>query len=113
LPPLWQKSFEQSPFHDLWLDARRQLTATKALLILGYSLPLTDVYTQALLRIDVQPLDFLLLIANPDSEARSRIRRALRSGLTRSTRIVELEDMARVGSLLGAPPPSSGAVGPT
>jgi hypothetical protein len=80
--------------------------------ILGYSLPVTDVYTQALLRIDVQPLDFLL-IANPDSEARSRIRRVLRSGLTRSTRIVELEDMARVGSLLGAPPPSSVAVGPT
>jgi len=99
VPPLWQKSFDRAPFHEIWIDARSRLTTTKALLLVGYSLPLTDVYTQALLRIDVQALDFLL-IANPDAEARTRIKRALRSALTTSTRIVELETMCDVGTLL-------------
>jgi|GEM_PF-5616402 len=110
VPPLWQKSFDDPPFHDVWLAAREQLTATKALLVIGYSLPLTDVYTQAMLRIDVQKLDFLL-IANPDPEARGRIRRVLSSAITTSTRVVELEDMEAVGQLLdpgeGAEPEAS------
>ena len=99
VPPLWQKSFDDPPFHDVWMAAREQLTSTKALLMVGYSLPLTDVYTQAMLRIDVQPLDFLL-IANPDAEARERIRRVLRSAITTGTRVVEIEDMEEVGELL-------------
>jgi len=99
VPPLWQKSFDRRPFRDLWLAARRSLTATKALLLIGYSLPLTDQYTQAMLRIDVQELDFLL-IANPDSAARSRIKRVLRSALRSSTCVVELETMGDVGVIL-------------
>jgi hypothetical protein len=99
VPPLWQKSFDDAPFHDIWLAARERLTTTKALLVIGYSLPVTDVYTQALMRIDVQDLDFLL-IANPDPSARSRIRRAVRSALSTSTRIVELDDFAAVARLL-------------
>ncbi|HWP33050.1 MAG TPA: hypothetical protein VNL97_04815 [Solirubrobacterales bacterium] len=99
VPPLWQKSFDEPPFHDVWMAAREQLTSTKALMMIGYSLPLTDVYTQAMLRIDVQPLDFLL-IANPDAEARERIRRVLRSAITTGTRVVEVEGMKEVGELL-------------
>lgn len=99
VPPLWQKSFDAPPFHDVWMEARARLTRTKALLIVGYSLPLTDVYTQAMLRIDVQPLDFLL-IANPDREARERIRRVLRSAITTGTRVVELDSLESLGLLL-------------
>jgi hypothetical protein len=102
VPPLWQKSFDDAPFHDIWIDARSRLTTTKALMLIGYSLPLTDVYTQALLRIDVQTLDFLL-IANPDREARGRIKRALRSALRPTTRIVELDGIRDVGELLPEP----------
>lgn len=99
VPPLWQKSFDDHPFTALWRSARTALTSTKALLFIGYSLPLTDVYTQAMLRIDVQALDFLL-IANPDDEARARIKRVLRSALRPTTRIVEVETMADIGHLL-------------
>lgn len=102
VPPLWQKSFDAEPFHDIWLTARERLTTTKALLVIGYSLPLTDVYTQALLRIDVQKLDYLL-IANPDPAARWRIRRALRSAISISTRVVEIEDFGAVAALLLPP----------
>jgi hypothetical protein len=99
VPPLWQKSFDRRPFREIWIAARRSLTATKALLLIGYSLPLTDQYTQALLRIDVQELDFLLL-ANPDSNARQRIKRVLRPALRPGTVIVELDTMEAVGRLL-------------
>jgi hypothetical protein len=101
VPPLWQKSFDAAPFRDIWLAARGVLTRVKALLVIGYSLPLTDVYTQAMLRIDVPDLDFLL-IANPDSEARQRTRYILRSALRSSTRVVELDEVRDVGQLLGA-----------
>lgn len=99
VPPLWQKSFDSAPFRDLWLLARSGLTATKALLVIGYSLPQTDVYTQAMLRIDVRDLEFLL-IANPDPEARARVKRVLRSAVRATTRVIELESMEEVGKLL-------------
>lgn len=103
IPPLWQKSFDVPPFHDLWMSSRRLLTTRRAVLFIGYSLPPTDVYTQAMLRIDVPELDFLL-VANPDPEARARLKRVLQSALRPSTRVVELERMSDVGMLLGATP---------
>jgi hypothetical protein len=104
IPPLWQKSFDVAPFHDLWMSSRRLLTTRRAVLFIGYSLPPTDVYTQAMLRIDVPELDFLL-IANPDPEARARLKRVLQSALRPSTRVVELERMSDVGTILGATTP--------
>ena len=99
VPPLWQKSYDDPPFHDLWVTTRRLLATRKALIFIGYSLPTTDVYTQAMLRIDVPELDFLMIV-NPDSEARTRIRRVLRSALRPSTRVVELAYIHELGSLL-------------
>jgi hypothetical protein len=108
VPPLWQKSYEEEPFHALWLATRRLLATRKALVMIGYSLPTTDVYTQALLRIDVPDLDFLL-IANPDESARTRIKRVLRSALRPNTRVVELNSIGELGILLSdrKPAPST------
>lgn len=99
VPPLWQKSYEEPPFHELWLATRRLLATRKALIFIGYSLPTTDVYTQAMLRIDVPNLDFLL-IANPDGAARARIKHVLRSALSSTTRVVELEYLSEIGAIL-------------
>jgi hypothetical protein len=99
VPPLWQKSYDESPFHGLWVAARRLLATRKALIFIGYSLPPTDVYTQALLRIDVPNLDFLLIV-NPDGPARGRIKRVLRSALRPSTRVVELDYIHQLAPLL-------------
>lgn len=99
IPPLWQKSVDEPPFHDLWISSRALLTTRKAVLFIGYSLPPTDVYTQAMLRIDVPNLDFLL-IANPDPEARARLKRVLQSALRSGTRVVELDRMSDVGQIL-------------
>ncbi len=87
---------------DLWVAARRLLATREALIFVGYSLPATDVYTQALLRIDVSELD-LLLIVNPDPLARGRIKRVLHSALRPSARIAELEYIHEFGPLLPSP----------
>jgi hypothetical protein len=89
VPPLWQKEFAEEPFQTIWSTARRVLSAVKALFVIGYSLPETDVYTQALLRLDVGPLDFLCIV-NPDLQARDRVKAVLRSSIESTTHIVEL-----------------------
>lgn len=100
VPPLWQKDYDRAPYTSIWEAARRVLSASKALFVIGYSLPETDVYTQAMLRIDVGELDFLCLV-NPDTAARSRIKNVLRSALTSRTHLVELDYLEDLAALLG------------
>lgn len=101
VPPLWQKSFDVDPYKTIWGLTRRTLATTKALLVVGYSLPETDVFTQATLRMDVERLDFLCIV-NPDRASRRRVLRTLRSAVTARTHLVELETMSDLGSLLPA-----------
>jgi hypothetical protein len=106
VPPLWQKSFDIEPYQTIWRETRRVLSSVKALFVIGYSLPETDVYTQATLRMDVGQLDFLCIV-NPDEEARSRIIRTLRSAIATDTHLVEFRRLADIAALL--PPVAVGA----
>jgi hypothetical protein len=99
VPPLWQKSFEEEPYPTVWRLARRALSSAKALFVIGYSLPETDVYTQATLRMDVRPLEFLCIV-NPDAEARRRILQVLRSAIMPYTHLIELDNLADLAALL-------------
>ncbi len=101
VPPLWQKSFEEEPFPTIWSEARRLLSTVRALFVVGYSLPETDVYTQALLRMDVAALDFLAVV-NPDIEARKRLHASLRSAVTRATHVVELDTLENLVQVIAA-----------
>lgn len=100
VPPLWQKDYSNEPFRSIWSQARRALSSTKALFIIGYSLPTTDVYTQAMLRIDVGKLEFLCVV-NPDDAARARILSVLRSAVSSSTHLVEVRDIAHLTMMIG------------
>jgi len=95
VPPLWQKRIADEPFKSMWIEARRFLASTKALIVVGYSLPETDMFTSALLRTDVQELDFLMVV-NPDDEARSRVKAALTSAMTSQTFVVEMQNLEHV-----------------
>jgi SIR2-like protein len=101
VPPLWQKSFDAEPYQTIWQETRRVLSAVKALFIIGYSLPETDVYTQATLRMDVGELEFLCIV-NPDEHARQRAIRTLRSAITTETHLVEFSQLADLAALLPA-----------
>lgn len=99
VPPLWQKDFDADPYRAVWSKARRALASTKALIVIGYSLPDTDVYTQAMLRIDVDQLEFLCLV-NPDARARRRTKSALRGAISSATYVLELDQLRDLAKLL-------------
>ena len=48
LPPGWNKPIDKNPYRELWRKARLKLESCKSLLILGYSLPETDLLARAL-----------------------------------------------------------------
>jgi len=48
LPPGWNKRIDRSPYKQLWKQARLKLEKCKSLVIIGYSLPETDLLAKAL-----------------------------------------------------------------
>jgi hypothetical protein len=48
LAPGWNKPIDRAPFSGLWRDARLRLQKAKSLVIVGYSLPETDLLARAL-----------------------------------------------------------------
>ena len=104
IPPLWQKRFDESPYEAIWEKTRGALSTARALVVVGYSLPTTDVFTHAALRTDVDSLD-VLVVVNPNREARSRLLTAVRSAISGTTRIVELDSFEDLAKGLGYVPP--------
>jgi len=102
IPPQYLKRFEQEPFAAVWRAARRELRAARALVIAGYSLPSSDIFTAAALRLEVTDLE-LICIANPDTSARDRILDVLRSALRPETAVVFFDTFAQLAERLGAP----------
>lgn len=102
VPPLWQKSFEDEPYPSIWKAARSELSSIKALFVIGYSMPETDVYTQATLRIDVQKLDFLCVV-NPDAASRRRVMQTLSGAVSSGTHVVELSTLGDLAALIPGP----------
>jgi len=48
LPPGWNKRIDRNPYKQFWRRARLRLQACKSLLVIGYSLPETDLLAKAL-----------------------------------------------------------------
>lgn len=48
LPPGWRKKVDQNPYNSLWAKARLAMEQCKSLVIIGYSLPETDLIAKAL-----------------------------------------------------------------
>jgi hypothetical protein len=49
LPPGWNKQIDKNPYRELWHKARLVLEECKSLVIIGYSLPETDLLARALI----------------------------------------------------------------
>ncbi len=48
LPPGWNKRIDKNPYKQFWRTARRKLEECQSLVIMGYSLPETDLLARAL-----------------------------------------------------------------
>jgi len=106
-PPEWNKPIRSGIYQHIWRRARKELRKTKAVLLIGYSMPETDLPARALFTVDAinhddaVPLE-LLIIVNPDRKARERIRRILLGRINNKTRILTFDLLQEFSSFLSA-----------
>ena len=105
IPPEWNKPIRTGIYKEIWRAARRALRESTALVFIGYSLPEADLPTRALFMVDAgdshaAPDLKLLVVVNPDKEARRRIRRVLSGRITPKTRIVTFDRFSEFSQFL-------------
>jgi hypothetical protein len=102
IPPTWDKSrLNEWPWKAVWQEASRYLQRARCLIVIGYSVPATDLMSQALIKSSLGGEDLRLLVAvNPDSEARGKIVDLARPGMTARTRVVELQSLREFAAAL-------------
>jgi len=106
IPPTWDKAILQEwPWKPIWKAASQMLQRTRCLIVIGYSVPQTDLTSQALIRSSLIDGNLrLIVVANPDPQARARVIDLARGGITSNTRILEFEGLSDFAQLLDEPP---------
>lgn len=106
VPPVWDKTIAgDDVFKALWKQARRTLPTGPVLVVVGYSVPPTDLLSQALIRVAAseraanQKLSHLIIV-NPDPAPRTRFIELVKAGLSRETVVVELKWLSELKDLL-------------
>lgn len=77
IPPGWSKHERDEPeFDELWKKAERALRNAKTIAVVGFSFTPTDLHVQAVVRLAIARSNSLrhLVIANPSTEDRERVR---------------------------------------
>lgn len=92
IPPEWNKPYDKGVFSRLWKNAAVALNKATKIILVGYSLPLTDLHANALFRTSIRKEAIeTLIVVNPDREARKRIRTVLQRGMKRDTRVISFD----------------------
>jgi hypothetical protein len=106
VPPVWDKTIGgDEVFRALWKEARRILPTGPILVVIGYSVPPTDLLSQALIRVAAserasnQKLSHLIIV-NPDADSRARFIALVKAGLANDTTVVELKFFSELKALL-------------
>lgn len=93
IPPEWHKAYDEGAFADLWSKAAEAIHRATSIVIIGYSMPATDLHSTALFRTSVHKLKHLTIV-NPDGAARRRIRGVMQRGCSDKTRIVSFNRLS-------------------
>jgi hypothetical protein len=94
LPPESNKAYDSSIFSALWKAAAHAINRAKHIVVVGYSLPPTDLHSTALFRTSVRTEALRsLVVVNPDRPARQRIRSVLQRGLSPQTRVMTFDHL--------------------
>jgi hypothetical protein len=106
IPPTWDKTVLSTwPWKPIWKAAARYLQQVRCLVVIGYSVPATDLMTQALIKSSLGNTELrLLVVVNPDSAARLRVIDLARAGIKPKTRIIELGALRDFALLLDETP---------
>jgi len=91
LPPESQKAYDRGVFRGLWQGAAEALRKTQHVVLIGYSLPVTDMHATALFRTSVSKKLKSLVVVNPDRQARRRCRDVFQRVLDPSTRVLSFD----------------------
>jgi hypothetical protein len=85
-PSEWYKDYKNDFFKKLWMIASQNLKKADRIVVIGYSLPVTDFHTTALFTTSLSKGKLKsLVVDNPDSEARQRVRSDMQNGLKNNT----------------------------
>jgi hypothetical protein len=107
IPPAWSKDIQGNDvFGRIWRSALDRLVSASVLVIVGYSLPRTDMWAQALLRHAAisrasaeSPLADVV-IANPDDHAIHRLISMMGPAIGPGTRLIQLDSMSELCGFL-------------
>ena len=107
IPPTWFKDLTTPPFDSIWRRARIAVRSARIIVVVGYSVPPTDLFSRSLFKVEAgsklreEKLD-LLVVVNPNREARRGFVELVRGGLEPRTRILELPRLKDLDDLLKA-----------
>lgn len=106
IPPTWDKTILGTwPWKPVWEDSSRYLQQVRCLIVIGYSVPATDLMSQALIKSSLSGADLrLLVVVNPDPAARGRVIDLSRAAIKPKTRIIELGALRDFALLLEETP---------
>lgn len=104
VPPVWNKRISHDKIlANIWKTARDSLRTGPVLVVVGYSVPETDLLSQVLLRVATSEsgknLSHLISI-NPDPAAHQKLRDVLQQALTAKSTVVELRSWKEFNELL-------------
>ncbi len=105
IPPTWFKDLTTFPFGDVWKAARKEVRTSRVMLVIGYSVPQTDLFSRSLFKVEAgskekpEKLDLLVLV-NPDQRSRQLFIELIRDGLEPSTRILEYRTLEEIDTVL-------------
>ena len=97
LPPGWNKRIDVNPYKQFWRKARLRLQSCKSLVVIGYSLPDTDLLARALfaevVRLRSGAGNYLkqLVLVDPDSAVRGKLVNLFTPALGPRCRVVQYE----------------------
>lgn len=104
VPPVWNKRIESDPLLiAVWKQARNALRDADVIVVIGYSIPDTDLLTQALLRVapveDDSGLTHLVVV-NPDAAVRQKCLGVFRQALDSKTVVLQFKDLRAFSEVL-------------
>jgi hypothetical protein len=105
IPPERVKNIDgDGNFRALWQNAERAIRNAKTIAFVGFSFTATDLHVESLFRVALAGSARLktLIIANPNSEDRARIRTVFAKPLERSCLVRQYEDLADFAGHLDA-----------
>lgn len=78
IPPVWNKFMYQQNFERVWQRALKELQEAKRIVIIGYSIPLTDIFFNYLIRLGYKNrIEKKLIVINPNETVEASCKKIL------------------------------------